>query len=227
MAKKKDTRDENLEVVQDALSKTEQYIEDNQKSLMIIVGAIIAIAVLYLAYTKLYVGPKEKTALAASFMAEQYFDVDSFRLALYGDGGSAEGFITIAEDYGMTRTGNLANYYAGICFLKMGEFDNSIEYLKSFDADDEVISAMALGALGDAFSEKGENDQALAYYLKAGNSDNDFVTPMYLMKAGLVHETLGNYAKALEVYERIKKDYKQSNEGRSIDKYIQRASLKL
>ncbi|MEA3445879.1 MAG: tetratricopeptide repeat protein [Bacteroidota bacterium] len=227
MAKKKDSREENLEVVQDALSKTEQYIEDNQKSLMIIVGAIIAIAILYLAYTKLYIGPKEEDALSSSFMAEQYFDIDSFRLALYGDGGSALGFLTIVEDYGMTPTGNLANYYAGICYLKMGEFDNAIEYLKSFDSGDEVISAMAYGALGDAYSEKGENSDALTYYMKAGNKDNDFTSPMFLMKAGLIYETRGEYADALKVYEKIKKDYKQSNEGRYINKYIQRATLNM
>lgn len=227
MAKKKSSQDENLVVVQDALSKTEQYIEDNQKSLMIIVGAIIAIAILYLAYTKLYVAPKEQGALAASFRAEKYFDIDSFRLALNGDGGSAEGFLSIIDDYGMTKTGNLANYYAGICYLQMGEFDNAIEYLKAFDSNDEVVSAMALGALGDAYSELDDNDEAVSYYIKAANSDNDFTAPMYLMKAGMVYENQGKYANALKLYEKIKSDYSQSTEGRYIDKYIQRANLNM
>jgi tetratricopeptide (TPR) repeat protein len=227
MAKKNSSQDENIVVVQDALSKTEKYIEDNQKSLMIIVGAIIAIAILYLAYTKLYVAPKEQTALAASFRAEQYFGIDSFRLALNGDGGSAEGFLSIIDDYGMTKTGNLANYYAGVCYLHMGKYDQAIDYLKAFDSDDQVVSAMALGALGDAYSELGDNDEALSYYIKAGNADNDFTAPMYLMKAGLIYENKGKYADALEVYEKIKSEYSQSTEGRYIDKYIQRANLNL
>ena len=227
MAKKKQSQEENLEVVQDALSRTEQYIEDNQKSLMIIVGAVIAIAVLYLAYTRLYIAPKEEAAMSASFRAEQYFDLDSFRLALHGDGGSADGFLTIIDDYGMTATGNLANYYAGICYLQMGEFDNAIEYLKAFSSNDEVISAMAMGALGDAYSELGQTDDALSYYKKAGTKENAFTAPMYLMKAGLILEQNGDYADALKVYEEIKSDYKQSNEGRYIDKYIQRAKLNM
>lgn len=227
MAKKKSSQDENLEVVQDALSKTEQYIEDNQKSLMIIVGAIIAIAILYLGYTKFYVAPKEDAALAASFRAEQYFGIDSFRLALNGDGGSAEGFLSIIDDYGMTKTGNLANYYAGICYLQMGEFDTAIKYLKAFDSDDRVVSAMALGAIGDAYSELGDKDEALSYYIKAGNHKNDFTAPMYLMKAGLIYENVGKYADALKVYKKIKSDYSASTEGRYIDKYIQRANLNI
>ena len=51
-------------------------------------------------------------------MAEIYFEKDSFNLALNGDLNSA-GFIDIADDYSSTKTGKLANYYAGICYLNL------------------------------------------------------------------------------------------------------------
>ena len=224
--KKKYSEEQNFEVVEDALSRTEQYIEDNQKSLSIIIGAIVLIAILYLAFTRLYIKPKEKEALSEMFQAEQYFEVDSFNLALNGD-ENAFGFLNIIDEYGMTKAANLANYYAGICYLQLGDYDNAIEYLKSFDADDEMIMPMAYGALGDAYSQNGDYDEAISYYEKAGNLKNDFSAPLYLMKAGMLYEDKGDYASALEIYKIIKNEYGKSNEGRYIDKYIERAEINL
>ena len=224
--KKKDSGEQNFEVVEDALSRTEQYIEDNQKSLSIIVGAIVVIAMLYLAFTRLYIKPKEKEALSEMFQAEQYFEVDSFNLALNGD-DNAFGFLNIIDEYGMTKAANLANYYAGICYLQLGDYDNAIDYLKSFDADDEMIMPMAYGALGDAYSQNGDYDEAISFYEKAGNIENDFSAPLYLMKAGMLYEDKGDYASALEAYKTIKDKYSKSNEGRYIEKYIERAKINL
>jgi len=223
---KKGSEEQNFEVVEDALSRTEQYIEDNQKSLSIIIGAIVLIAVLYLAFTKLYIGPKEKEALSEMFQAELYFEADSFNLALNGD-GNAFGFLTIIDEYGMTKAANLANYYAGVSYLQLGQFDDAIDYLKSFDIDDNMIKPMSYGALGDAYSEKGAFDEALSYYVKAGNIENNFSAPIYLMKAGMLYEDKGDYKNALEAYKIIEEKYIKSNEGRYIKKYIQRAELKL
>ena len=46
MSKKKATNSDQFEQVENALSKTEHYIEENQKSLTIIVLAIIVIALI-------------------------------------------------------------------------------------------------------------------------------------------------------------------------------------
>ena len=214
-------KDENFELVEGALSKTERYIEENQKSLTIIVVAIILIAIFYLGFTKLYIAPKEKDAQSEIFTAEQYFETDSFRLALDGD-ENAFGFLYIIDEYGVTKTGNLACYYAGICYLHLGEYENAIEYLKKFDADDEMISPMAYGAIGDASAELEDYDEAESFYSKAVDYDNNFSTPMYLMKLGILYEKKGENEKALNAYQRIKDDYKASTEARYIDKYIER-----
>ena len=124
----------------------------------------------------------------------------------------------------MTKSKNLAHYYAGLCYLKQGQFQDAVDQLKDFSGDDQIVSSMAKGALGDAYMELGDNDNALKYYLKAAdNSKNQFSTPMYLMKAGWTYELMGNYAEALKVYERIQKEYYQSFEAREIEKYIARA----
>ncbi|OFY88341.1 MAG: hypothetical protein A2236_01030, partial [Bacteroidetes bacterium RIFOXYA2_FULL_33_7] len=208
----KETKDsESLEAVESALSKTEQYIEDNQKSLTIIVLAIIIIVGGYLAYQKFYVKPLEEEAKNEIFVAEQYFAKDSFNLAVNGRDGEFSGFIEIADDYSVTKIGNLANYYAGISYLKLGKFNEAIEYLSEFDSDDEMLAPIANGAIGDAYLELGNDNEAISFYEKAITiSTNDFTTPIYLLKVGQVYEKQNNLDKALKAYERIETEFAKS-----------------
>jgi len=215
-----------LEQVESVLSRTEQYIEENKKSLTIIVSAIILVVGGYMLYTRILLTPKENEARAQIFRAEQYFEQDSFDLALEGD-GDALGFLEIIDEYGITKTANLANYYAGISYLRLGDYDAAIEYLKSFDSNDKLISVIALGALGDAYVEKEEYNEAVNFFEKAANKNrNDLTSAIYLKKAGLAYEALENYRKAVTSYEKIKKLYPNSEEARDIDKYIAAAKIK-
>ncbi len=222
--KKSTPEEDNLQLVEGALSKSEQFIEDNSKILTTVLGVIIAVIAIYLAYSKFYVEPRQDAALSEMFFAEQYFETDSFNLALNGDGNNM-GFLYIIDEYGSTKSGNLAQYYAGISYLNLGEFDLAIKHLKSFSAKDPMLSAMSNGAIGDAYSELGNNSEALSYYKKAASFKNDFATPMYLFKAAQLAELNGDHAAALKMYEEIEKDYSNSTEARNIKKYITRAKL--
>jgi len=228
MAKKqKEDLGTQIDQVGNVLTRTEQYIEDNRKMLMIIVVAIIVVVGGYLGYKKLYVAPMEDEAHQEMFMAEQYFAKDSFKLALNGD-AQYPGFLSIIDQYGSTKAGNLSNYYAGICYLNMGQFDKSIEYLGDFSTDDKLLYPVSQGAMGDASLELGKNDEALSFYKKAADEKpNDFTSPIYLMKEGYVLEKLNRWDEALAVYERIDKEFNRTNEGRKIEKYITRAKIKL
>ena len=228
MAKKKKSGvEEPIEGVENLLSKTEHYIEENQKSLTIIVVAIVVVVLGYLGYRNLYVAPMEQEARSQIYMAENYFEIDSFYLALYGD-GNYPGFIDIIEEYSVTKAANLARYYAGISYLRMEEFHNAIEYLTRFDARDQLVSPVALGAIGDAWAELGELERAVSFYIKAARRRaNEFTSPIYWMKAGQVYEELGKYNRALEAYENILDDYPETTEGRQVEKYIARVQLKI
>lgn len=224
MAKKqKETEGKNIQAVEEALSSTEQFIEKNQKLLLYIIAGIVIIILGFMGYKKYYLAPLEKEAQEQMFMAETYFNQDSLELALMGDGNYL-GFLDIIDEYGMTKSANLASYYAGMAYLKKGEFDSAIENLKDFSSSDLILSSMANGAIGDAYVELGEMDNALSYYLKAAeNKENLFTTPIFLMKAGLVYEKNGDYSKAAEQYEKIKREYPSSPESQEIEKYIARA----
>ena len=221
MANKNKTEDQFAQI-EETLSKTEQFIEENQKSLMTILGAIVGIVALFSVYQNFYIEPMEKEAQAEMYMAELYFQKDSFNLALNGD-GQYLGFLDIADDYSSTNVGQLANYYAGLSYLHTADYDNAIEYLGDFSSDDIILSSLALGCMGDAYMELGDTDAALDAYADAvNNSANDFTAPRYMMKQAMIYTSIGDNNKALDLFKAIQSDYKTSREANGIEKYIAR-----
>ncbi len=233
MAKKNkfEETDETFAQIEDTLGRTEQFVENNKKNLGYGVLGLMAVIVLVLAYFNYVKEPKEQEAYETIFMAEQYFAKDSFNLALNGD-RDYPGFLDIIDEYGSTKSGNLAHYYAGICYLRLANdneatrdeyLNNAIDELNSFSSDDINIKPMAIGGIGDAYMELGDMDKAVSYYIKAANhNDNKFTTPLFLKKAGMTYSILGEHQKALDAFNTIKTKYYQSTEGRDIKKYIGR-----
>ena len=223
---KKNNQVDNLTEVESALTKTEQLIEANQKLISIVIGAVVVVAVGYLGLNKFYLEPRQTEAQDQMFIAQTYFEKDSFNLALNGD-GTNPGFLDIIDDFGSTDAGNLANYYAGVSYLNIGQFDKAIDHLKKFDTDDLILGPISVGAQGDAMLEQGKSEKALDLYTEAYKmNDNELTTPIYMLKAGELLENTNKSAEALKIYEIIKQKYPETNEGRSIDKYIARAKVK-
>lgn len=224
---KKETNDKNIVVTEEALSRSEQFIERNLKIIIGVITAIVLLIAVILIYTRFILGPQQQEAMAEMFMAERYFEQDSLRLALEGD-GTHLGFLDIISEYRMTRSANLARYYAGISHLWLGEYEEAIRHLKRFRGGDQMITALAYGAIGDAYLQLEDNPKALKHYAKAYKHEpNQFTTPMFLMKAARVHELEQNYAEAIKLYEKIRTDYPASNEARNIERYIARAETLL
>jgi tetratricopeptide (TPR) repeat protein len=201
----------------------EKWIKNNAKTVAIALVAVIAIPLGYMGYKKFILEPKENEAYAAMFYAEQYFSQEDFTLALNGN-NEFSGFLTIIDEYGGTKAANLANYYAGICCLKLGRFEDAIKHLEDFSSDDILVSSVAAGALGDAYRELGNSEKAVKNYEKAANKyPNNFTSPIFLKKAGMTYEEdLAKPDKALACYEKIEKLYPMSREGQEIIKYISR-----
>lgn len=225
--KKEVNNSDGFEAVEGALTKTEQYIEENRKSLTIIILAIAAVVSVYLGYQKFYLEPKEVKAQADMFGAERFFEQDSFLLALEGD-GEYYGFLDIIDNYGATKSANLAHYYVGVSYLRLGQFEEAVDFLEQFDGNDRLVAPVALGATGDAYVEMGDYQKGVSFYEKAaGYTVNELTTPLYLLKAGKVYEELGEYKKAVESYEKIALEFPKSEESREIQKYISAAKMKL
>ncbi|MBQ3709473.1 MAG: tetratricopeptide repeat protein [Bacteroidales bacterium] len=222
MATKKEKEvkgEERLENVDSALSKTELWIEEHQKLIYGIIAAIVVIAAAI--WGVRYLNERKDNAASKEIhVAQKYFDKEQYEAALVGD-GNYMGFEEIYDSYGRTKTGNLAAYYAGVCNMKLGKYEEAIDYLKKANLKDEILAPMALGAIGDCYMELDNTNEAVAYYEKAVNkSKNEFTGPVFLNKAGLTYEILGEYEKALKCYKTLKEDYPLSNEAYEIGKNI-------
>ena len=229
MAKKQigNQGDKSLGNIESALSRTELFIEDNQKLLTNILLGVLVVVLLIIAGNRYILKPKNLEAASNMYIAEKYFERDSFNLALNGY-GTYPGFLDIIDEYSITKAAKLAKYYAGICYKELGDYESAVEYLSKFSTGDIMIGSSAKSSLGDAYSELGDLDQAIKAYMTAAQKyKNDFSTPIILKKAGIVYEEMGEFDKALSVYETIDQEYPNTAEGREMKKYIGRVEAKI
>jgi tetratricopeptide (TPR) repeat protein len=225
MAKSKnDDNPQGMKNVEETLSKTEQFLEQNYKPLLIGLAVVVVLVGLFW-LAKLFLTKRNDEAQSQMFQAQKYLELDSINLALNGDGNYL-GFLDIAKEYKFTKAGDLARYGAGICNLHLGNYEEAIDFLNKYSKKDKVIGSIAIGATGDAYVELGNLDKGISKYLEAAEfAANSFNTPLFLMKAAELYEMNGKYPDALKLYEKIKDEYPTSTEGSTIDKYIARAKL--
>ena len=216
-------------------SKTEEWVIKNQKYIFIIVILVTVSVLGFLGFNKYIQEPKESQATNDMFQSQQYFDQavngaskDSlFTLALNGGDGKY-GFLDIADIYSGSKAGNLANYYAGMAYLNMKDYSNAVTYLNSFSSNDDVLGPIAKGGIGDAFVQLEQLDDAYDYYVQAAQlKSNNYTTPMYLYKAGVIGLKLEKYSSALAFFNQIKSDFSDSTEARDIDVFIGKAEASI
>jgi predicted negative regulator of RcsB-dependent stress response len=202
------------------------FWDKNNKAIVMAFAALIIVVGGYFGYKYLVKEPNEKKASDAIFRAESYYRADSLNLALNGDNVNP-GFVKVASKFSGTKAGNLANFYAGDCYLKLGDYANAIKYLKAFSTSSKQFEARALALLGDAYADSGKKEEAIDEYKKAGTlfEKDDYNSPEYLFRAGLLSETLGKTKEAIELYKTIQTKYPRSERGMSIDKYLARLGV--
>lgn len=216
-------------------SRTEEWAVRNQKYIIGIVAAIAVVVLGYLGYNKIVAEPQQKEAMNEMYMAKKYFDdavngasSDSlYRMSL--DGGEGKyGMLDIINEYGGTPAANLANYYAGMAYLNLRDYENAVTHLSDFSSDDKMLDPIAKGAIGDSFVQLEQPEEALGFYEKAFKADvNEFTTPLYLMKAARVAISLDQNSKALGYLERIKTEFSTSNEVADADVLIGKVEASL
>lgn len=218
---------EKLPIEQNTLQKAISFIEENKKSLAVILATVLGLMILFFAYQKLYLAPRETEAANQMYKAQQYWEQKSWDKAIKGD-GNFPGFEKIISDYANTKSANLAFYYIGIAYLNKGEYQKAAENLSNYSGNDAIIAPLALGGAGDAYVELKDYDKAITFFKKAADKGNNlFAAPIYLKKLGLVYEEKSDFQSALEAYKKIKSDYPESTESSTIDMYIARAEGKL
>ncbi len=216
----------------DALERARGFWEDYNKPVTYIASLIVILFAGWMIYKYMFKIPKEEKANDIVFVTQKYFadftsatDSSKALLAakvLNGD-GTNPGALKIINNYSGTSAANLCEYYAGACYLHLGQFDKAIKYLKDFDADGaSQIKSRAYGMLGDASAELNKNDAALDYYKKAANvNDKDeFTSSEFLFRAGLFAQATGKTKDAIDLFKKIKTNYPLSEKASEVDRYL-------
>ncbi len=220
MAKKEEKKSfaEDPEVLQEKFVSFELWAEKNARLLISVAAGVVIVAGAYFGY-RWWIGNQNQLAQQEMFQAIRYFESDSLDLAMNGTANSA-GFKTIIDEYGGTEAANLAHFYAGAISLKKGDFPLAIYYLKEYQSSDLLIQPRAYALLGDAYMEQDNFADAADAYHKASNyKPNKYFTPMYLLKEALAYEKLSDSGKAMAAYERILKEFWDSEEAQNAKKY--------
>lgn len=227
MAKKEDLKEQEKlqqEKVEERVSAVEKFFNENKKLIWGCLGTLVVVGLFILGYQKFYLQPKKAEAQEQMYPAESAFRNGEFDLALNGDGNNL-GFAQIASQYG-NKAGKAVYLYAGSCELNLGNYDSALSYLKKYSGKDPIMAARALAAQGDAYVGLEKYNEAVSCFEKAAASVDNMFAAGYLLKAGVIYEEMGNNAKALEAYKKIREQYPQSLEGYDIDKYISRLETK-
>lgn len=220
----KEERDWNR--VDDVVFESGSFLIKYQKQLLIGVGALVLIVCAFLAYKNFYLKPQTEEAQAAIFKGEQYFQMQQDSLALFGDGNGYIGFENIINEYSSTKVADLAKYYAGISYSRLGRYDEAINYLKSFTGGDKMVTYAAKGALGNCYANTGKLDDAAKSFIDAAKGADDvLLTPVFYKKAAMIYRDLKNYDKTAELFTLIKNNYMNSPEAVEADKYIDEANM--
>ncbi len=214
-------------VLNDDFGQTGKFVRENQKSLLFIGSAIVAMIIIYIIYQKLYLAPREATATSQMYVAQDFWAKKDWDKAIKGDAGYP-GFEKIVADYSNTKAANMAYFYLGVAYLNKGEYRKAIDDFNEYRGDDSMVAAEAYGNTADAYVELKDYDKAQTYFKKAiDKSKNNFLSPLYLKKLGLVFEAQNDNKSADETYKAIKNDYPTSAEAQNIDEYIARVEAKL
>ena len=203
------------------VSKTEAFFEKYKKAIISGVVAVVAVIVCAILVNNYYLEPRSNEASTELAKSQELFDAQQYDKALAG-------FQKVASDYSSTDAGNLAQLYIGLCQANLGKWQEAVNALENFSGKgDQMISPAAEGALGNAYANLKQYDQAVKHLTTAAKmADNNSLSPTFLIQAGEILESQGKKDEALKLYQEVKEKYFNSMQYQTIDKYIERASAK-
>lgn len=212
------------EKIDQAVMDSGQFVDKHMNKIIAAIAVVVVVVCGYLAYDNFIAGPKLEQAQNAMYRGQQYFEAGRDSVALHGDGNGYIGFEGVIKEYGSTNAGNTAKLYAGICYARMGDYEKALDYVKSFNAKDEILQYLAQGTIGDCLVNLGKSEEAISHFLNAAKGvDNMVQSPIMYKKAGLVYRELKQYDKVIETFSLIKNNYMSSPLAQEADKYIEEA----
>jgi tetratricopeptide (TPR) repeat protein len=207
----------NDDLTQDPLiqwfEKTNEYIQSNKTSIIGVAVAIVVFTGSIIGYS-FYSSSQEEQAQQLLSIAEGYYAEGDYQKALDGDSFELTyGFRAIATDFSGTYAGNLASYYSAISAYQLGNIEQAIGYIESFEVPEGILGVGAKNLHAKLYLANGDMESAAKTFETAARWDNnEATTPDNLLSAAGLYAELGNTTKAADLAEEILTQFPSSSQ---------------
>jgi tetratricopeptide (TPR) repeat protein len=196
----------------------------SQYQKQITTGAGILVGVLVLLYFVIIKPAQENKEISKTALSDimYFYDAKQYDLAISGvPERNVVGLKQIVEEYGSTEAGETAKIYLGnIYFMKM-DYQNAKKYFEDYSGKNDIYKVSALSGIASVYEAQKQNKEAAEYFEKAANkASSEILSPENLLNASRNYNLAGNKQKAIELLEKIKKEYPKSAYAKDVERYI-------
>ena len=206
--------------------KAREFLRNNRKIVSgTLTGLVIAVIVIVA-----YLNNRHSDNLKAAAELSQViglFNGGAYQVAINGDPTrDITGLKSIVDNYGSTETGEQAKIYLADCYYFIGDYDNAFKYFKDYDGSDRFLEASADAGMAEVYEIRGDFEKASEYYDRAASRDSkNFLTPQYLIGAARDYIKIGKKDRAIDLLNRVKKNFPDSQYAMNLDYYMAEASV--
>jgi tetratricopeptide (TPR) repeat protein len=174
---------------------------------------VFLIIVAFIFFWNLYSTSLEKKSLVIFTDAFQYYSsaVEKGNPADYQT--AALKLNDLINKYPKTSIGKISLLYLGNCYFWLKDYHNADKYYKLFldnsSKKEKFLRKFSYEGLGYASEQSGKYDQAVEYFKKATEEEVVF-NDIGLMNLARAYEEVNRKDKAIEIYNKVIKDYPQS-----------------
>lgn len=202
--------------------KTQDYIQKNQKKVLIYLGAFVGVILLVIFYSNYRSSKNEEAGQLLSKVMDLY-DAGSYLEAIEGKQGTPriKGLKEIVNEFGSTENGETAKIYLANSYAFLGQYEKAFQYYKDYGGSNDLLKATALAGQASYYSVKGDYEKAAKLYKQAAYiSEINPNRPDYLLQAGINYMQINKKDEAKNLFQIIKDDYKASNAHAQVDRYF-------
>lgn len=211
MAKKLTEEELEQDPLLQSYAKVESFYLQNKN--LIIWAGVGVILLIALAFGYYYYSQQQETrAQQLMGMAETYYLNGNYEMALMGSEEEfTVGFEQIINNYSGTDAANLARYYAAVSEYKLGNTEQALNYINSYDYPDGIMGVTPLSFRGLLLTELGNHEEAAQTYVEAAELDmNESTTPYNYLEAANAFSDAGNTEQAENYAQKVVDEYPNS-----------------
>jgi TolA-binding protein len=198
----------------------------------IAIGTLALIAIGYLGYRQFMWKPANEKSKESYFIALNAITNEDSNIAMDTSKAGAKTdpikkLQKSVKKYDGKIGGEVSKYLLASQYMRKGKYKEALTLLENVSVEDTYVSVEVIGLQGDCQSELNKFEEAYELYKTAANMNaNNFTSPMYLFKAGLVAEQLKKYDLAKAHFETIAVQYPKSfyAKEKNLEAYIARNS---